>query len=82
MSSRRQTAVGIGGVATLLLVLLVNPWFEVDGTLRSLVTIAFWCSLSRSSWCSISRVRRLASTTSRSGAPHSPSSCSTTHARA
>ncbi len=42
MSSRRQMAVGIGGVATLLLILLVNPWFEVDGTLRSLVTIAFW----------------------------------------
>ena len=42
MSSRRQVAVGIGGVATLLLILLVNPWFEVDGTFRTLVTIAFW----------------------------------------
>jgi thiosulfate dehydrogenase (quinone) large subunit len=42
MSSRRQAAIGIGGVATLLLILLVNPWVEVDGTLRTLVTIAFW----------------------------------------
>ncbi len=42
MSSRRQAAVGIGVVATLLLVLLVNPWFEVDGTVRAIVTVAFW----------------------------------------
>jgi thiosulfate dehydrogenase (quinone) large subunit len=42
MSSRRQAAVGIGAVATLLLVLLVNPWFEVDGTARTIITISFW----------------------------------------
>ena len=42
MSSRRQAAVGIGAVATLLLVLLVNPWFEVDGTIRTLITVSFW----------------------------------------
>ena len=43
MSSRRKTAVGIASLATLLLVLLVNPWFEIDGAARTLVTVVFWC---------------------------------------
>ena len=42
MSGYRQAALGIGGVAVLLLVWLVNPWFTVEGDLRGLVTIAFW----------------------------------------
>ena len=42
MSTYRQAALGIGGVAVLLLVWLVNPWFTVEGDLRGIVTIAFW----------------------------------------
>jgi thiosulfate dehydrogenase [quinone] large subunit len=42
MSGYRQAALGIGGVAVLLLVWLVNPWFQVEGDLRGIVTIAFW----------------------------------------
>jgi thiosulfate dehydrogenase [quinone] large subunit len=42
MSGYRQAALGIGGVAVLLLIWLVNPWFEVSGDLRRIVTIAFW----------------------------------------
>ncbi len=42
MSGYRTWALGIGGVATLLLMWLVNPWFEVGGDLRTIVTVAFW----------------------------------------
>jgi thiosulfate dehydrogenase [quinone] large subunit len=42
MSGYRQTALGIGGVAVLLLIWLVNPWFQVEGDLRGIVTILFW----------------------------------------
>jgi thiosulfate dehydrogenase [quinone] large subunit len=42
MSGYRQAALGIGGVAVLLLVWLTNPWFTVEGDLRGIVTIAFW----------------------------------------
>src|SRR5690349_24956438 len=42
MSGYRQTALGIGGVAVLLLIWLTNPWFKVEGDLRGIVTIAFW----------------------------------------
>lgn len=42
MSRYRQWAVGIGGVAVLLLAWLTNPWFTVEGDLRGIVTIAFW----------------------------------------
>ena len=42
MSTYRQSALGIGGLAVLLLVWLVNPWFKVEGDLRGIVTIAFW----------------------------------------
>ena len=42
MSGYRQWALGIGGVAVLLLAWLTNPWFTVEGDLRGIVTIAFW----------------------------------------
>jgi thiosulfate dehydrogenase [quinone] large subunit len=42
MSGYRQATLGIGGVAVLLLIWLVNPWFTPEGDLRSIVTIAFW----------------------------------------
>src|SRR5215203_3939631 len=44
MSGLRRLAVPIGIVATVLLALLVQPWFEVEGTIRSVVTVAFWVS--------------------------------------
>jgi thiosulfate dehydrogenase [quinone] large subunit len=42
MSRYRQLELGIGGVAVLLLAWLTNPWFEVEGDLRGVVTVAFW----------------------------------------
>jgi thiosulfate dehydrogenase [quinone] large subunit len=42
MGGYRQLALGIGGLAVVLLVWLTNPWFRVEGDLRGIVTIAFW----------------------------------------
>lgn len=42
MGGYRRLALGIGGLAVLLLAWLTNPWFKVEGDLRSIVTIAFW----------------------------------------
>lgn len=42
MGGYRQTALGIGAIAVLLLVWLTNPWFTVEGDLRGIVTVAFW----------------------------------------
>ena len=42
MSTLRRLAVPIGVVAAILLILLANPWFKVEGDLRTLVTWAFW----------------------------------------
>jgi thiosulfate dehydrogenase [quinone] large subunit len=42
MSTLRNAAVPIGGVAALLLIWLVNPWFQPQDLLRTIVTIAFW----------------------------------------
>jgi thiosulfate dehydrogenase (quinone) large subunit len=44
MSSLRRLAVPIGVVAAVLLAVLVQPWVEVEGTIRSVVTVAFWVS--------------------------------------
>jgi thiosulfate dehydrogenase [quinone] large subunit len=38
-------AVPIGAIATILILVLVNPWFVVEeGTLRWVLTVAFWIS--------------------------------------
>ncbi len=42
MGGYRRLALGIGGLAVLLLAWLTNPWFKVEGDLRGIVTIAFW----------------------------------------
>ena len=42
MSSQRSIATGIGAVATLLLVWMVNPWVVVPEGLNTIVTVAFW----------------------------------------
>jgi thiosulfate dehydrogenase (quinone) large subunit len=42
MSDQRSLATGIGAVATLLLVWMVNPWVAVPDALSLIVTIAFW----------------------------------------
>jgi thiosulfate dehydrogenase [quinone] large subunit len=42
MSRSRSVATGIAAVATILLVWMVNPWFEVPEGLNTVVTVAFW----------------------------------------
>jgi thiosulfate dehydrogenase (quinone) large subunit len=42
MSGQRSIATGIGAVATVLLVWMVNPWVEVPAGLSQIVTVAFW----------------------------------------
>jgi len=42
MAMLRGLAVPIGAVAAILLFLLVNPWFVLEGTISQVVTVAFW----------------------------------------
>ena len=42
MESLRTWAYGVGGVATLLLFWMVNPWVAVPDGLQPIVTVAFW----------------------------------------
>lgn len=42
MSMLRRWAVPMGVLAAVLLLYLVNPWAQPEGTLRQVVTIAFW----------------------------------------
>ena len=42
MSALRRLAMPLGIAAAVLLFLLVNPWLVVDGTVRQVVTVAFW----------------------------------------
>ena len=44
MSTLRRWAVPIGVVAAVLLVYLVNPWFPAEGSVRQIVTLAFWAA--------------------------------------
>ena len=44
MSTLRRMAVPIGVVAAVLLFLLFNPWFPVEGDIRTVMTWAFWIS--------------------------------------
>ncbi len=45
MAERRNLLMIVGGVATVLLLLSVNPWFELEaGTLKDVVTVGFWVS--------------------------------------
>jgi thiosulfate dehydrogenase (quinone) large subunit len=42
MSALRRLAMPLGIAAAVLLFLLVNPWLVIDGTVRQVVTVAFW----------------------------------------
>ena len=42
MSALRRLALPLGIAAAVLLFLLVNPWLVIEGTVRQIVTIAFW----------------------------------------
>ncbi len=44
MSTLRRMAVPIGVVSAILLFLLFNPWFPVEGDIRTVMTWAFWIS--------------------------------------
>jgi thiosulfate dehydrogenase (quinone) large subunit len=45
MAALRRMAVPIGIVAAVLLILLFNPWLNIEeGTLRQVLTVAFWAS--------------------------------------
>lgn len=45
MSDRKNLLMAVGGLTTLLLLLSVNPWFQLEeGAARDLVTYAFWIS--------------------------------------
>lgn len=44
MAALRGLAAPIAVLAALLLVLLVNPWIEPQGTIRQATTVAFWVS--------------------------------------
>lgn len=44
MSALRRLAVPIGIVSAVLLLLLVQPWFPLEGPIRQVVTVAFWTS--------------------------------------
>jgi thiosulfate dehydrogenase [quinone] large subunit len=43
MTTLRQSAIVLGAIAAILIFLLVNPWIVVeDGTLRQVLSVAFW----------------------------------------
>jgi thiosulfate dehydrogenase [quinone] large subunit len=42
MSQARSAAAVIGGLATLLLLWMVNPWVDVPSGISNIVTVAFW----------------------------------------
>ena len=42
MSMLRGWAVPIGAVAAILLILLFNPWYVIEGDPRAVLTVAFW----------------------------------------
>jgi thiosulfate dehydrogenase [quinone] large subunit len=42
MSALRRLALPLGIAAAILLFLLVNPWLVLEGTIRDVVTVAFW----------------------------------------
>jgi thiosulfate dehydrogenase [quinone] large subunit len=42
MSALRRLAMPLGIAAAILLFLLVNPWLVLEGTIRDVVTVAFW----------------------------------------
>ena len=44
MSALRRLALPLGIAAAILLFLLVNPWVVLEGTIRDVVTVAFWIS--------------------------------------
>jgi thiosulfate dehydrogenase (quinone) large subunit len=44
MATLRGLAMPIGVIAAVLLVLLFNPWFVIDGDIRIVLTVAFWIS--------------------------------------
>jgi thiosulfate dehydrogenase (quinone) large subunit len=44
MSALRRLAMPLGIAAAILLFLLVNPWLVLEGTVRDVVTVAFWLS--------------------------------------
>jgi thiosulfate dehydrogenase [quinone] large subunit len=45
MADRKRLLAILGGLTTVLLILVVNPWFELpEGTVRDLVTYGFWIS--------------------------------------
>ena len=44
MATLRGLAVPIGVIAAVLLVLLFNPWYTIEGDIRVVLTVAFWIS--------------------------------------
>ena len=42
MAALRQWALAIGAAAVVLLVIIANPWFTVEGVVRDVLTVAFW----------------------------------------
>jgi thiosulfate dehydrogenase [quinone] large subunit len=44
VSTLRGLAVPIGAVAAILLILLFNPWYVIEGDIRTVLTVAFWIS--------------------------------------
>jgi thiosulfate dehydrogenase [quinone] large subunit len=45
MSDRKNLLMAVGAVTTVLLLLVVNPWFTLEaGTLKDVVTVGFWIS--------------------------------------
>lgn len=44
MASARQLAIGLGVIAAALILLLVNPWYELPKEASPFVTVAFWIS--------------------------------------
>jgi thiosulfate dehydrogenase (quinone) large subunit len=44
VSTLRGLAVPIGAVAAVLLILLFNPWYVIEGDIRTVLTVAFWIS--------------------------------------
>jgi thiosulfate dehydrogenase [quinone] large subunit len=45
MSDRKDLLMAVGAVTTVLLLLVVNPWFTLEaGTLKDVVTVGFWIS--------------------------------------
>jgi hypothetical protein len=66
VSMFRGLAVPIGVVAAVLLVLLFNPWYVIEGDIRTVLTVAFWVTWGPGR-------RRWHGSTPRSGSPASPS---------